>query len=125
MRLVCSIRIFRGKLFELLNPLSLFMLPLLFFQRCLHGPVEVLGADGFQNFVAGIQVLDFVQLGEIREGRTTLFGLFEAVVVQLQQLDTPPNGGLGKAGLVGNLLYRLPEIHHHLEALGLFVDGEV
>ena len=63
-------------------------------QRILHSPVEVLRAEGLQYPVSGFQVLDFVQLGEVRQGCTALFGFLEAVVVQFQQLDTPPNGGL-------------------------------
>ena len=70
------------------------MVPLLRVQRILHSPVELLRAEGLQYPVSGFQVLDFVQLGEVRQGCTALFGFLEAVVVQFQQLDTPPNGGL-------------------------------
>lgn len=92
--LVGGLRIFHGEFFELLNPFGLLVLPFLLFQRILHSPVEVLGAEGLQHPVSGFQVLDFVQLGEVRQGCTALFGFLEAVVVQFQQLDTPPNGGL-------------------------------
>ena len=125
MRLVGGLRIFRSEFFQLLNPFGLLVLPFLLLQRILHGPVEVLRTEGLQYPVSGFQVLDFVQLGEIGQGGTALFGFLEAVAVQFQQLDAPPDSGLGEPRLVGDLLHCLPEVHHHLEALRLFVDGEV
>lgn len=91
----------------------------------LDSSIEVLGADGFQNLITDIQIFDFVQLSEIGQCCATLFGFLEAIMVQLQQLDAPPYSGLGEPRLVGDLLHCLPKVHHHLEALRLFVDGEV
>ena len=91
MRLVGGLRIFRSEFFQLLNPFGLLVLPFLLLQRILHGPVEVLRTEGLQYPVSGFQVLDFVQLGEIGQGGTALFGFLEAVAVQFQQLDENPD----------------------------------
>ena len=122
---VIGIRIFHSKLAKLLNPFSLSMLVFLVRQGILHGAVEVLGTEGFQHLVPGIQVLDFVKYNKIGKSCATLLCLFEVVVVQFQQLDAPPDGGLREAGAVCDALHSITHVQHHLEALRLLVDGEI
>ena len=122
---VIGIGIFHSKLAKLLNPFSLSMLVFLVRQGILHGAVEVLGTEGFQHLVPGIQVLDFVKFNKIGKGCATLLCLFEVVVVQFQQLDAPPDSGLREAGAVCDTLHGITHVQHHLEALRLLVDGEI
>ena len=91
---VIGIRIFHGKLAKLLDPFSFSVLVFLVGQGVLHLTVKISRAEGLKHPVPGIQILDFVKFNKIGKGCAALLCLFEVVVVQFQQLDAPPNGGL-------------------------------
>ena len=86
---------------------------------------EVVGADGLQDFILQLRVFDLVQIHVIHEVGTTAHGSLEFLLVELQQLHSAPDGRLGEARLPGNLVNTVPQVEHHLEALGLLVKGEV
>ena len=86
---------------------------------------EVVGADGLQDLILQLRVVDLVQLHVIHEVGATAHGSLEFLLVELQQLHPAPHGRLGEAGLPGNLVNAVPQVEHHLEALGLLVKGKV
>ena len=94
-----------------------------------QGPVkagpEIVGADAFQYLILGLLGVQFVQQSKVSQRGAALDTLFEFLAVKGEQLHAAANRGFGKARLVGDLLHAVAEVHHHLEALGLLIDGQI
>ena len=88
--------------------------------------LEIVGADFLKHPVSKIQIFDFSQPVEVGQGELAARGdLFQCPMVQLGHFQPAPHGGLGEAGLIGDLLFGVAKDRELLEAPRLFVDCEI
>ena len=100
--------------------------PVFLFPQCpVKAGTEVVGADTFQNLVLGLLGVQLVQQSKVSQRGAALDTLFELLAVKGEQFHAAADCAFGKARLVGDLLHAVAEVHHHLEALGLLIDGQI